>query len=300
MKTIRFLQTVVFQISYILIRIPLYFLSLFPLSWLYGGCGLLTRIVFGVFKYRHTAIAKNLEVVFPDTSLEQRKALGNKFVRHFSDLLAESIKAFTMSRKELARRFDIRISAEMQAEFDNQRSIFICGAHINNWEWAVITAGDQLPVRTVAVYKPLSSRAMNQIMNDLRQKGRTVMVPMGLVLRDVLSKDQPASAYIFLSDQSTPHTMTAHWIDFFGLRTPFVPGMSTMASRYNIPIYYFSIQKTKRGHYTANFSLLAKDPGQYSPEEITALYSKKLRENILNQPAHWLWSHKRWKRVLQY
>src|SRR5690606_7776394 len=241
-----------------------------------------------------------LEVVFPDASPEERKALGNKFIQHFSDLLAESIKAFTMSRKELARRFDIRISAEMQAEFDNQQSIFICGAHINNWEWAVITAGDQLPVRTVAVYKPLSSRAMNQIMNDLRQKGRTEMVPMGLVLRDVLDTTQPRSAYIFLTDQSTPHTLTAHWIDFFGIRTPFISGMTTMAVRYNIPLYYFYIEKIRRGYYQAKFEVLSREPANYSAEELTQLYSKKLKENILNQPAHWLWTHKRWKRVLQY
>ncbi len=299
MKTIQHVRTALYLINYTLIRIPFYLLSLFPLSWLYLLCRMLTWVVFRIFGYRKKVIAKNMNIVFPNSSPAYRKALEKEFIHHFSDLLAESIKAFTMNREELLRRFDIRLSEEMRSDFENDRTIFICGAHFHNWEWAVITSGDQLPVRAVAVYKPLSSRAMNQIMIDLRQKGKTVMVPMGLVLRDILTKTRPPTAYIFLSDQSTPH-LTAHWVDFFGQRTPFLPGMSTMAVRYNIPIYYFTIQKTRRGYYQAEFTRLVKEPQNYKPEEITELYSKKVTENILNQPACWLWTHKRWKRVLQY
>lgn len=300
MKMIRHIGSIKAKINYFLIRTPLYLISLLPLSWLYMVCRLFSRLIFNVFRYRRKVIAKNLEVVFPDSPAEYRKSFENKFVHHFSDLIAESIKAFSMGSKELQQRFEIQVSKELKADLEKYKNIFICGAHIHNWEWAVITAGDQLPVRTVAVYKPLSSRAMNQIMLDLRQKFNTVMVPMALVLRDVLDTTQPRSAYIFLTDQSTPHTLTAHWIDFFGIRTPFISGMTTMAVRYNIPLYYFYIEKIRRGYYQAKFEVLSREPANYSAEELTQLYSKKLKENILNQPAHWLWTHKRWKRVLQY
>ena len=300
MKTILFIQTAIYKISYYLIRLPIYLFSILPLSWLYGIGRGISWILFKVFRYRRQVIAQNLNIVFPEATPQQKTELENQFIHHFADMIAEIVKAFTMRREEFQRRFDIQLSDEMKEEFHNQQDIFICGAHVNNWEWAVVTAGDQLPVRTLSIYKPLSNRAMNQIILDLREKVKTVMIPMGLVLRDILAKDRATSAYIFLSDQSTPFTMTAHWVDFFGLRSPFVPGMSTMAVRYNIPIYYFSIYKVKRGYYKADFSQLVKEPAKYSPEEITAIYSKKLMENILNQPACWLWTHKRWKRVIRY
>lgn len=300
MKTVLLIRTFFYKINYYLLRFPIYFWSIWPLSWLYGLTRIMAWIFFRVFRYRRHVIAQNLKIVFPDSTLEYRKNLEDQFIDHFADTIAESIKAFTMSSEEFRRRFDIQVSEEMREEYKNEQDIFICGAHVNNWEWAVVTAGDQIPFRAVTIYKPLSNRAMNRIMIDLREKVKTIMVPMGLVLRDVLNKEFPTSAYIFLSDQSTPFVLTAHWTDFFGHRTPFVPGMSTMSVRYNIPIYYFSIEKVKRGYYKAGFSLLVKDPANYSPEEITAIYSKKVMENILNQPACWLWTHKRWKRVIQY
>ncbi len=300
MKTILYIHSIIFKINYFLIRIPIYVLSFLPLSWLYVLCRGLSWLIFKVFRYRRKVIAKNLSTVFPDADNPFRQEIEARFMDHFSNMIAESLKAFTMSTEEIRRRMDIRISDEIKSDLSNHQDIFIVGGHVNNWEWAVITSGDQVPARTKAIYKPLSSHAMNQIMLDLRQKGKTLMVPMGLVLRDILTQDRLTTAYIFLSDQSTPFTLTAHHVDFFGIRTPFVPGMSAMAARQNIPIYYFTIEKIRRGYYKAHFSLLVRDPANYSPEEITSLYSKKLEENILNQPACWLWTHKRWKRVLEY
>jgi len=243
---------------------------------------------------------RNLEIAFPDSSPEFRKKIENQFIHHFADIIAESIKGYSISQNELRKRFDIQMSDEMIKDFQNEQDVFIAGAHVNNWEWAVITAGDQMPVRTAVIYKPLSSRAMDRFMIELRGKQSSRMIPMAQVLRDILSKDRPVTAYVFLSDQSTPFTMTAHWPMFFGVKTPFVSGMSTIAARQNIPLYYFNIEKVKRGFYQARFTLLIRNPNNYSPEEITAMYSKKVMEDILNQPACWLWTHKRWKRVLQY
>lgn len=240
-----------------------------------------------------------MDVVFPDKSVEFRRDMERKFIRHFGDVIAEFIKAWSMSGAELRRRFKVHIDEEMRDILLNE-DVFIAGAHVNNWEWAVITAGDRMPVRTVAVYKPLSNRVMDKLMLDLRKKIRTEMVPMALVIRDILSQDKSPSVYFFLSDQSTPFTMTAHWPVFFGRKTPFVSGMSAMAVRRNIPIYYLYIEKIRRGYYEARFTLMVKETEKLTPEEITGIYSKKLMENILNQPECWLWTHKRWKRVLKY
>ncbi len=294
------LQQIIPKISYYLIRSGFYLWSLLPLSWLYNICRLLAWIIFRVFRYRRHVIARNMEIVFPDSSPEYRKELEKQFIHHFADIIAEMIKGYSMSQDELRHRFDVHMDEEIIKDFQNGQDVFIAGAHINNWEWAVLVAGDQIPARTAVIYKPLSNRAMDQLMIEMRERQKSRMIPMAQVLRDILHKERPVTAYIFLSDQSTPFTMTAHWPIFFGVKTPFVSGMSTIAVRQSIPIYYFNIEKVKRGFYQARFTLLIRDPQNYSPEEITSMYSKKVMEDILNQPACWLWTHKRWKRVLQY
>lgn len=142
-----------------------------------------------------------MEIVFPDATPEYRKDMETQFIHHFGDVFAEFIKGHSMSREEFRRRSVIHVPEQIKEDLRNGQDIIIAGAHINNWEWTVTTAGDQLQMRTVIIYKPLSNRAMNQILIDIRQKVKTQMIPMGLVLRDMLTKDRPTTAFVFMSDQ---------------------------------------------------------------------------------------------------
>jgi KDO2-lipid IV(A) lauroyltransferase len=41
---------------------------------------------------------------------------------------------------------------------------------------------------------------------------------------------------------------------------------------------------------------VAENPKTFSWGQITEAHTKLLEKEINNQPANWLWSHKRWKR----
>lgn len=260
----------------------------------------LALIAFRLFGYRRRVIRKNLEIVFPGQNEKFYRQLHRGFERQFSETLAESVKSFSLSRKAFRNRVEIFVSEEMKGCLAAGKDIFIAGAHIYNWEWVAIAAGDQLPCRTAGIYKPLSSEVMDRLVRKNREKLGAQMIPMALVARDILRTKTAPTAYLFLSDQSTPFTQSAHYIDFFGHRTPFVSGMAQLAHRKNVPIFYFYTCRKARGYYQVSLELLLESPGDMEPQEITALYGKKVEENILKEPAAWLWSHKRWKRVLSY
>ncbi|GAA5222058.1 lysophospholipid acyltransferase family protein [Membranihabitans marinus] len=271
-----------------------------PLNWLYNILNFTRLVIFNIFKYRRKVTNKNIDIVFPDRNKTEQKAIRTAFEKHFCDLLAESLKLPNLSSEELKRRFDIQINEDMKRYIAAGKDIIIAGAHINNWEWAVTAGGQQLPCRAVGIYKPIHHQGMEYYIKTNRQRHGTEMIAMANVVRDMLRKDRMSSAYFFLSDQSTPFTDQAHYVDFFGIKTPFVPGMSQLASRLNLPIFYFYIKKTKRGYYTAHFTTLLEESSTLTPTEITDLYVKKLTDNILNESPNWLWTHKRWKRVLKY
>lgn len=283
-----------------LLYYSLFSLGQLPLRILYFCFRWIGFIAFRLLNYRKKTIDTNLGIVFPDQSDHARTKIARQFHRHFSDLLAETIKLPYFSNEELSSRFDIRISAELQNYIDQNKDVFIAGAHINQWEWAVAAAGQQLPCRAVGIYKPIHQSGTEAYFKAIRQKWNTEMVAMAQVVRDLYRKDRPPSAYLFLSDQSTPHTSQAHYHPFFNIETPFVPGMAQLAHKFNIPIFYFYIEKISRGHYFAHFVPLIDQPKKLNPNEITALYVKRLTEHILNEPTNWLWTHKRWKRVLKY
>ena len=205
-----------------------------------------------------------------------------------------------MNQKDFQKRIKFEIPKELKKALSEGKDIFLAGAHINQWEWGAIAAGKEFPCRVAGIYKPLSAKPMDALMLRLREKLGTQMIPMEQVIRDILQEDRQNSVYLFMTDQSTPFVDKAHWVDFFGYSTPFAPGMSVLAYKKNIPIFYFYIKRFKRGYYKVHFEPLTYGQNFDTPEEITEIYSKKVEENILKDPPAWLWTHKRWKRVLRY
>ena len=60
-------------------------------------------------------------------------------------------------------------------------------------------------------------------------------------------------------------------------------------------IVYVSFKKVKRGYYHFESSLLA-EPGMHTKKgELTLLYKNKLEQTIKEDPANYLWSHRRFK-----
>ncbi len=89
----------------------------------------------------------------------------------------------------------------------------------------------------------------------------------------------------------------ALWIDFLGIKTPFLQGPEKHARINNYPVVYVDINQKKRGYYELFLTVLTDKPISLKEGELTKLYAKKLEQNIINKPECWLWSHKRWKHI---
>ena len=72
-------------------------------------------------------------------------------------------------------------------------------------------------------------------------------------------------------------------------------GPEKIAKTFNYPVVYMHINRVKRGFYEVTPTLLFENPKSTDDTEITRVFNKKLEEDIMKQPATWLWSHKRWK-----
>ena len=63
----------------------------------------------------------------------------------------------------------------------------------------------------------------------------------------------------------------------------------------NLASVYVSFKKVIRGYYHFESSLLA-EPGMHTKKgELTLLYKNKLEQTIKEDPANYLWSHRRFK-----
>ena len=100
---------------------------------------------------------------------------------------------------------------------------------------------------------------------------------------------------MMLSDQSPPHPDRAYWTHFLHQDTPFLYGAENFARKYDLPVFYYVVDKVSRGRYRVTLSPLCLNPLEVPQYTIVERYARTLEQQIMQRPEYWLWSHRRWK-----
>lgn len=223
--------------------------------------------------------------------------LASQFYRHFSDILLESVKGLTLKKTELQRRFIYRNPEIFQPIFEENQSAILLGSHYGNWEWGVLSFPLNVQHQVVGVYKPLKNKALDNYLNSLRMQWGLQLTEMKQAGRAVARQKNKPTIFVLIADQ-TPFDMPyAHWANFLNQDTPFLHGMDKLARQTGYPVFYFEIERVKRGFYEVTFSPLCEAKKDLAEGEITQVFAEKLEATIRKAPANWLWSHRRWKRA---
>ena len=273
----------------------IYPLSLLPLSFLYIVAHALRIVLFNLFKYRKGIIYQNLENSFPEKNTKELNCIAESFYRHFSDLIVESIKAFTISEEELSRRMRI-INPELLDDFyKKKQSLILVTGHYGNWEWAAITLNRHSRHRAMGIYRPLKNNFFNEALRRTRERLGTALVSEKRVPYFFEQKKEELYTYSFIGDQTPSNPRAAHWATFLNQPTPIFMGADKYARKYNYPVLYGHINKVKRGFYEIEYFVISENPAAEKPFAITEKHTEMLEQKIKEKPEHWLWSHRRWK-----
>ena len=284
------------QIALFGFRVLIFLFSLIPFWILYGISNFISFIFIHIYAYRSKVICTNLSEAFPDKSEKEIKQIRNRYYRHLSDIIVESIKGFSISEKELLKRFKIVNPEVLDAYFDKNQSIIALGSHYGNWEWGAIAGGLQTKLHPVTLYKKLSNEAVDAHIQKLRARLGTEMIELKQTLRGFVRLRSKACVYILLADQNPSNALTATWITFLNQDTPCLPGPGKLSKRFKYPLVYFEVDRVKRGYYTLKVHELVKEPSLHEEKEMVELFFANLEALIRKKPEFWLWSHKRWKK----
>ena len=279
----------------------LYYVIILPLSTLpywaiYGVSNFTFYVLFYGFGYRKKVVYTNLKNSFPDKSDKEIDAIAKKFFRHLCDLIVESIKIFSISKKQVSKRMVIKNPELVNQFYDQGRSVILVGGHYNSWELYAVAVDQNTKHKSIAIYKELRNKFWDQKMRDSRQCYGLSMIDtktIGKVFED--TKDE-LTATIFATDQSPSNAKRAHWMEFLNQDTAVLFGTERYAKKYNMPVIYGRMDKVKRGHYEVTYQVVTDDPLSHPEGEITELHTRVLEQIIREKPQYWLWSHKRWKR----
>lgn len=266
-----------------------------PLSFLYLIADFFYLLVYHVFGYRKKVVRENLTNSFPEKSLAEIIKIEKTFFRYLTCLIVEVVKMNSISAKELQKRVKFKNTDLVEAYLKNNESVLFCSSHYGNYEWVCMGIGMAFSGEHYPIYKPLSNEFFDNWFLKMRSRFGNHMVAMRQTIRTIQStKDRP-TMFTFGSDQSPSKDDMKYWTLLLNQPAAIQMGVEKIAMKTNRPVFYLKTSYVKRGYYEVDCVPICLNPKETAAFEITETHTRFLEDFIKEEPAYWLWSHRRWK-----
>jgi len=271
-------------------------ISILPFWIIYGISDFMYVILKYVVRYRKKVIMENLSYAFPEKSEQEKRKIANAFYHHFCDFALESVKLHSLRNKEMDQRVLVNGIEALENYGIKGISVILLGFHYNNWEWCS-SIQRHWNTRLVMIVNPMrGNKALDNFIAYSREKWGGISIPVHKSARvaiDAATRKEPIA--LWLAADQTPPANSKFWTIFLNREAPFFTGPDKIAMKTNQPIFFLHLKKLKRGQYEANIIELFPEPKNTAPNEIMLKYIQKMEEVIREEPAYYLWSHRRWK-----
>lgn len=285
------MQAFIYYLTY-----PLIFLIVNSPFWLlYRLSDVLYVFLYYIFGYRKEVVLKNLKNSFPEKTDTEIKTICKDSYKYLCDLIVETLKTVGWNETQARSRFKLNNKELIERLHKENKSFLIVLGHYGNWEWAGPCFSLNCDHQLFVIYQPLSNTFFDKMFVKARTKFGTKIVPRKETLKSIIGNRNTLNAPALIADQAPVPVKNALWMTFLNQPTAVFNGPEKIAKKMNYPVVYMDIQRIKRGKYELTPILLFENSKDTADNEITIGFNRKLEESILQQPATWLWSHKRWK-----
>nr|WP_255785111.1 lysophospholipid acyltransferase family protein [Membranihabitans maritimus] len=273
----------------------IYTISLFPVSFIKMTFGkTFYFLTYQIFKYRYGVIIQNLSRALPDKSYGEIKIIARNYYKHLSDITIEILKLCSIRQNQLEDRMKIQNPDLLQRYCSRNENVIILLGHYGNWEYLNIVPALLPGIKMNAIYKPLSSPVMEKIFCRVRSRFGMNLITVKEAPRYLIQQKNSAQLTFFISDQY-PGKNAKHESNFMHQSTLTFTGAEKLAKFTNAVVLYAEISKSAENKWAVIFHPITEHAAETRIQEITSSFNKKLQSTIEEEPAYWLWSHKRWK-----
>lgn len=265
------------------------------MTWLYRAGAIAFFFVYHIARYRRGIVLQNITRSFPLKRYEEVSFITKKFYRNFTLHFADIIKAISVAPEILDKKIEFKGFELLDHSLESGRNVIACLGHCGNWELLHFMSY-KLNHQIYAVYKPLSSNVMNNLMIKLRTRFGMKVITDRSVARHIITKNSAPAVYLFLADQCPQLKEDNFKFRFLSQETFFFSGMEKLACKSNSVVVYLHIKQRSNRRYIVTCKPISTQTDTDLKGEITRKYAELLEENIEEEPGSWLWTHKRWKR----
>lgn len=252
---------------------------------------------FGPLFRKKTIAKKNILIAFPDLNEKSINGMIDRMWKNIGRIFGEYIHINKFSVIDQKKKIVFTNKNNIEILNKNNKPIVFFSGHFANFE-LMAKCLQELGFNIGAIYRPLNNIFLNPIMEFIRKK---YICPIQIKkgsngtkkLIKHISTNNPLALMI---DQRLSSSIR---VPFFNQPATTTTTPAQLAIKYDallVPVFLKRLEKT-------NFEFFIEEPlminrtNDYDKDifNITQNMNIKIEEFIKRDPAHWLWSHDRWK-----
>ena len=253
---------------------------------------------FGPLFRKKTIAKKNILIAFPDLNEKLINEMIERMWKNIGRIFGEYIhinKFSIIDQKKIKIVFANKNNFELLKK-NNKPVVFFSG-HFANFE-LMAKCLQELGFNIGAIYRPLNNIFLNPIMEFIRKKYICpIQIEKGSNGTKKLIKHISTNGPLALMiDQRLSSSIR---VPFFNQPATTTTTPAQLAIKYDallVPVFLKRLEKTNFEFFIEK-PLIINRTNDYDKDifNITQSMNKKIEEFIKRDPAHWLWSHDRWK-----
>ena len=253
---------------------------------------------FGPLFRKKTIAKKNILIAFPDLNEKSINGMIDRMWKNIGRIFGEYIHTnkFSIIDPEKIKIFFANKNNIEILNKNNKPIVFFSG-HFANFE-LMAKCLQELGFNIGAIYRPLNNIFLNPIMEFIRKK---YICPIQIEkgsngtkkLIKHISNNNPLALMV---DQRLSSSIR---VPFFDQPATTTITPAQLAIKYDallVPVFLKRLEKTNFEFFIEE-PLITNQTNDYDKDifNITQIMNIKIEEFIKRDPAHWLWSHDRWK-----
>lgn len=276
--------------AFTLLALPL---AMLPLRIAMKAGELLGLLAFRLWRSRRLTAVENIRAASGHAAFSlDPESLARENFRHMGRSLAEVIKVYYGLGRALVEGVAVEGEEHFRRAAAKGRGVILVTGHCGNWELMALAFSRKVaPAGVVA--RPLDNPFLNSRLERVRQRhGSRVIYKKG-ALREIISRLKSGGAVGILMDQAVlPEEGVL--VDFLGRPAWTTRMPAAISRRTSSPVLPVFMRRAGRGHVMTIYPEVGLGGDEV---EDTAALSSHVERYILENPAEWLWIHRRWKRA---
>ena len=252
--------------------------------------------VYKVSKKRRERCLANLQLAFPELSDSERDGLCQRVFEHYGIVTADFLNADRRTLEDVKGSMEVEGYHHMVEALDLGRGVILITGHFGNWErMSAYVSG--LGHKLTVVARDTRNERLNQMVNELRSKGGTEVIPRGNAARPILERLRKNEIVGILPDQNSAEV----FVPFFGHLCGTVLGPGVLSERTGAPVMPVYCVRIGTNQYRMTFEpplTPAEWDGPKGSGMMVAIH-RSLEARIRAHPEQWLWFHDRWRSARQ-